>query len=623
MSAVAPVVGVHRVSWTAPVRELLRRPLACGALVYLVCLVAACSAAPLVAPANPNYENLLDVSSGPSLAHLLGTDDLGRDVLSRILFGGRITLLDAAEAVIVFVVVGVPLGLVAGYLGGRLDRLVMSVTDIVLSIPVIIVLLVVAAVFQGDLPLMVSLGIVASPSIIRVVRATTLSVRTELYVKAAEVIGLSRLQVLRRHILPQVLAPAPSWGSMIAEAATVIDQQPWLMIPSGCVIALTVIALGLVGDAVRDININRRSPTVLRARSIGSGSSQNGARAAEGTPNPEGSVPSGAEALLSVRDLSIVLPNAGGELLIVDAASFDIGRGESLGIVGESGCGKTITARALLGLLPPGGRIAGGSAMFDGEQLVGARKQSRVQLRGKAIGLISQEPMAALDPAFTVGYQLREVIRANRKLGRRAARTESLDLLEQVRLPNPVLVAGRYPHQLSGGMAQRACIALALAGRPKLLIADEPTTALDVTVQAEILDLLTSLRHDTGMAILFVTHDWGVVADFCERTAVMYAGQVVEIGGVDEMFRLPLHPYTEGLLAANPHFAGEGPLPSIPGTVPPPGAWPSGCRFAPRCPYVTVDCKISAIALRPGTEGRVTRCLHPERIGGRTTDVSS
>ncbi len=629
---------------------LLRRPVAFAAFCYLVLLVVACVAAPVVALHDPQAQDLLTTLSGPSWSHLAGTDDLGRDVFSRLLFGGRITLLAAAEAVGTFVIVGVPAGLAAGFVGGRTDRAIMWVTDIVLSLPVIIILLVVAAVFTGNLPLMITLGVVSSPGIIRVVRASTIAVKSELYVKAAEVVGLRRALIVRRHILPQVLGPllvqvtvfaaaavaieaslgfldldvqppAPSWGSMVSEGATFIDQQPWLIIPSGGIIAITVIALGLVGDAIRDISASRTTSTPVQ-RSPGASVQRPTITLLPTDPVPDRIVSGGEDTLLSVRNLTVAFPGAGGDLTVVDRVSLDVRRGDSLGIVGESGCGKTMMALALLGLLPSGGRIAGGSVRLQGRELVGLKPNVHAKLRGTQIGLISQEPMVALDPVFTVGSQLREVVRTHRAISRKAADDEALQLLSQVRLANPRAVADRYAHELSGGMAQRVCIALALAGRPQLLIADEPTTALDVTVQAEILDLLHALREDSGMAIMLVTHDWGVVADFCERVAVMYAGQFVEMASSDEIFASPRHPYTAGLLAANPHLAAHGPLPSIPGTVPPPGEWPAGCRFAARCRYATDDCSVSAVAARIEGPGRMTRCLYPERISRRAANDS-
>ncbi|MEY9875071.1 oligopeptide/dipeptide ABC transporter ATP-binding protein [Streptacidiphilus sp. MAP12-33] len=315
------------------------------------------------------------------------------------------------------------------------------------------------------------------------------------------------------------------------------------------------------------------------------------------------------QALLSVRGLTVEIAGTP----VVQDVSFDIRPGETLGVVGESGCGKSVTSLGILGLVPGQGRISAGRVLFQGADLAASPK-ALARVRGSGIAYVSQEPMVALDPTFTVGRQLAEGVARHTGCGRRAARARAVELLGRVNIPDPAGVADRHPHELSGGMAQRAAIALALAGEPRLLIADEPTTALDVTVQAEILGLLRTLAAETGLAVLLITHDWGVVADLCDRAVVMYAGQVVEQADVEALFTHPLHPYTAGLLAASPHAALPGqPLPTIPGTVPPPGAWPDGCRFAARCALVTEACAVP-VALTEPAPGRTTRCVHADRL---------
>ena len=273
---------------------------------------------------------------------------------------------------------------------------------------------------------------------------------------------------------------------------------------------------------------------------------------------------------------------------------------------------------AVLGLLPGTGRITAGHIFFEGRDLAALTEKELHRLRGKEIGLISQEPMVALNPAFRVGWQLAHCLRVHKGLSRRAARNGALELLARVHLPDPEAVARRFPHELSGGMAQRVAIARALSGEPKLLIADEPTTALDVTVQAEILELLRGIARENGMAILLVTHDWGVVADICERAVVMYAGQVVERAQILPMFRSPLHPYTQALLSSDPHHAPEADvLATIPGSVPRPGAWPAGCHFHPRCAYATSECREHPIPLAYPSVERETRCIHHAELEAR------
>jgi len=313
--------------------------------------------------------------------------------------------------------------------------------------------------------------------------------------------------------------------------------------------------------------------------------------------------------------LTVAFPVDGVEVPVVTDVDLDVMAGEAVGIVGESGCGKSVTALSILGLLRGGGRIVAGSVVFEGTELVGAPERLS-QVRGARIGWISQDPIASLDPCFSAGSQIAEVVRRHTGCSRRAAMRRAVELLELVRLPEPAQVAKRFPHQLSGGMAQRVGIAAAIAGDPVMLIADEPTTALDVTVQAEILDLLRELQG-SGMAIVLVTHDWGVLSDLCERGVVMYAGQVVEQAGVAEMVRAPRHPYTAGLLASNPAHAVRGrPLPAIEGVVPAPADWPVGCRFQARCAYAQEDCGVGPIAfVEPdGAGDRRTRCLHHDQL---------
>lgn len=622
--------------------RLVRRKLALVCLTYLVVIVAIGLTAPFALPhvAGENAGDLLAVRQGPSWSHWLGTDTLGRDILDRLLVGTRVSLIGVAEALLVVLLVGVPLGLAAGYFGGWLDRIVSWLADLAFSMPAIMIILVVLSVFpQSMTASMVTFGVIAAPGLMRVVRSATLPVKEELYIAAARVSGLSRPYIITRHILPRiagavivqasllaaiallvqaglsflnlvVAAPAPSWGGMVADGADAIVLQPWLIWPPGLAIAATVLALGLLGDAVRDATTEGWSAPLQSKRRRPPRPAH-----AESPANSGLKISTNASALLSIEQLSVAFVSPAGAVRVVEDVSFDIRPGETVGVVGESGCGKTMTAMAILGLLPGTGAIETGRILFQGRDLAALPERELRRIRGKEIGLISQEPMISLNPAYRVGWQLAEVVRRHHGVSRRAARVRAIELLGRVHLPDPEAIARRYPHELSGGMAQRVAIARALAGEPKLLIADEPTTALDVTVQAEILELLRELQRDRGMAILLVTHDWGVVADLCERAVVMYAGQVVERASLVLMFHEPLHPYTKALLGSNPHHAPDAEsLPTIPGTVPKPGSWPAGCHFHPRCAYATRSCREQRIPLeRPGA-GRETRCINFNRL---------
>ena len=631
-------------------RRALRKPLGVISAGYLVLLTLACVLAPLIAPYGPLAEDLTHVQAGPSAAHLLGTDELGRDVLSRLLYGGQLTLLGVVECVAVLLVISLPVGLAAGYLGGRVDRAVNAVVDLLLSVPAIIVVLAVLAVFGSSMPAaMVTFGVLGSAGVIRVVRSAVLSVREELYVAAARVSGVSEPRIVARHVLPRIAGPvivqaslfaaialtiqtglaflslgvappAPSWGGMVGEAATLIDQDGWLLVPSGGIIALTILAFGLIGDAVRDATVEgwsagtaaaakrpRRTPAAAAAPAVGhavDGADEIGSAAAGEAAPDDGAV-------MSVSGLTVGFDGPGGPVTVVDRVSFSLRPGEVLGIVGESGCGKSVTALSLLGLLPANGRISRGRVLLRGQNLTAMSEREISGLRGKEIAMVFQDPSVSLDPSFLVGAQVAEVVRRHEGVSRAAARRRVLELFEQVRLPDPAGVARRYPHELSGGMAQRVCLALALAGRPSVLIADEPTTALDVTVQAGILELLRQLRNETGLSIILVTHDWGVVADICDRALVMYAGQVVEQARVGALFRAPRHPYTLGLQDCNPQrWTASGDLPVIPGAVLPPSSWPVSCRFRDRCRLAASDCALGAIPLEHDGDDREVRCIH-------------
>ena len=317
--------------------------------------------------------------------------------------------------------------------------------------------------------------------------------------------------------------------------------------------------------------------------------------------------------LLEVTDLRTYFKTDAGVARAVDGVSLQVGPGETLGIVGESGCGKTVTALSVLGLIPspPGEIVSGSSIRFNDEELLEVKPARLREIRGNEISMIFQEPMTSLNPVLTVGHQIEEVLRLHRGLSKRKARAAGVALLAEVGIPEPDERFDAYPHQMSGGMLQRVMIAIALSCEPRLLIADEPTTALDVTIQAQILDLLVSLQHRHGMALLLITHDLGVIAEVCDRVVVMYGGQIVETGTTEEILTRPEHPYTQGLLASLPGIGDrEVRLNPIPGTVPSAVDWPEGCRFRDRCSFAWERCAELAPNLLPvdGGSSRSARC---------------
>lgn len=322
---------------------------------------------------------------------------------------------------------------------------------------------------------------------------------------------------------------------------------------------------------------------------------------------------SAPEPILAVRDLKVAFSTMDGVVRAVDGVSFDVLPAETLALVGESGCGKTVTGLSVLRLVPLPGRYTGGQIHLDGRDLLALPEREMRRIRGREVAMIFQEPMTALNPVFTIGSQMTDVLRRHMGLGRHEALAGALRLLERVGIPEPAQRLGEYPHQLSGGQRQRVMIAMALSCRPKLLVADEPTTALDVTTQAQVLEEIRELQQELRMAMILVTHDLGVVAETCARALVMYCGVIVESGSTAQLFTRPHHPYTVGLLASIPRIREEKlpELPVIPGRVPDLARLPPGCRFADRCPRVSAICRATEPRLLPTAEGGLVACHHP------------
>lgn len=323
------------------------------------------------------------------------------------------------------------------------------------------------------------------------------------------------------------------------------------------------------------------------------------------------------ENLLVIDGLRDVLTLKNGEPAYpVDGVSFTVARGKTVGLVGESGCGKSMTARTVMRILDPGIAPCGGSITFDGEDLLALPEPKMRDIRGNRIAMIFQEPMTALNPSISVGKQVREAILLHEKVSRKEAKERVIQMFREVGIPEAERRYKAYPHQLSGGLRQRICIAMGMICNPDLLIADEPTTALDVTVEAQILELMKRLQRESGMSILIITHNLGVVADICDEVNVMYAGQIVEHATKEEIFNHPLHPYTTGLMDAIPRVNGdmEHDLHTIPGTVPSLGNFPAGCRFCTRCPFADERCRTQAPALEDAGDGHLVRCFKPQEV---------
>jgi peptide/nickel transport system permease protein len=621
-------------------RKLFASPASAAGVTWLAALVAASLSARWWLPFKTEDQDFTAVLSGPTAAHWLGTDELGRDLLSRIFASAAGTLGTSMITVIVAVGLGTVLAMLAAAAGERVEAVISRVTEIMMSLPGTVIILAVIGAVGTNIPLIMAiLGVLISAGIYRVMLGQAKSLQSQLYVDAAKVDGVSSMGISLRHVLPGLTTtivvqsalifavgmliqaglafigfgppiPQPSWGGMIQSASQHVYDAPWLMVPTGAVLALTVLAANAIGNALG------KAPNAAASHLPSAAIRRRRAAAAAAATAAETKLDEGpAPGVLSVRGLSVGVD--GGTPLVTDV-SFDVEQGTVLGLVGESGCGKTMTALSLLGLLPSGVSATGGRILWNGRNLASAAERDMEGIRGRDIALISQEPMRALDPMFTVGYQLTAAIRRLRNMGNAEARAEALSLLEKVGIVDAGRILRTYPHQISGGMAQRVAIALALSGHPRLLVADEPTTALDVTVQAEILSLLRSLVKDTGMSVVLVTHDLGVVADICDNVAVMYAGQVVESGRTASILDNPRHPYTLALLAADPHANTAADMPerlaTISGQVPQPKDWPAGCRFLARCQFAGSACAAPVPLLPSGSEAGEVRCVKADEL---------
>ncbi|WP_346895324.1 dipeptide/oligopeptide/nickel ABC transporter permease/ATP-binding protein [uncultured Roseibium sp.] len=619
---------------------LLNNTLATGGLIVLaaICLIAL--AAPLLPLPDPDAtapaDRLLPVFSA---GHLLGTDHLGRDLLSRLLWGTRVSLAVGVSATLIAAFFGSLFGLVAGYAGGRTDTLIMRGIDMVMAFPYILLALAIVAVLgPGLLNALYAIALVNIPFFARNIRGITSGLARREFVDAARLAGKSPVQILFIEILPNVLPvivitmsttvgwmiletaglsflglgaqpPQADLGSMLGEGRKILFTAPHVSIIPGLMIFALVMSINLFGDGVRDVLDPR-----LRAGSL----TRPVARTKVARGGSDIPPPSAAPGVLDMKGLRTEFRIGGSVYKAVGGVDLHVREGECLGIVGESGSGKSVTAMSIMGLVPtPPGRIAGGAAYLEGEDLFAASDGRIRTLRGGSVAYVFQDPLSTLHPLFTVGDQLKEAIQAHQPLSHVQIKEKALELLSLVRIPNPKERLSAYPHELSGGMRQRVCIAMALANDAKLLIADEPTTALDVTVQAQVLTLMNGLRRERNAAILFITHDFGVVSALCDRVAVMYAGRIVETGTTKEILESPQHPYTAKLIECVPVLGEpERRLDAIEGRPPVVNNLPDGCAFADRCPRVRPECRSGELDLKLSSPERGVRCLYPLTQGG-------
>ncbi len=591
-----------------------------AALVGAIIVVAL--AAPLLGLPDPVRQDVAQRLTGPSPGSLLGRDEFGRDVLSRLVWGARASLSVAFASGLIACALGTLLGLVGGWFRGLGELLAVRSMDIVLCFPpILLALLVVTLLGPGAGTLILVLSILFLPGFVRVTYAEVLSARGQDYVEAVRALGAGPMRIMGRTILPNVagpilvqlsltvaaavvlesglsflglgvVPPQPSWGLMIRSARATMAQAPLLLLWPCLVLSLTILAMNLLCDGLRDWLDPRTAAAPRRLVD----------RVLPGLLPPPRD-----RAVLRADGLTVEIDTPRGKIRPVEDVSFEVRAGETLAIVGESGSGKSLTALSVMGLLPDAARASAGAAWFQGADLLRLAEPQMRALRGGAMAMVFQDPMSSLNPVHRVGAQVSEAILAHHPMDRASARREALALFRRVGIADPARRLESFPHEMSGGMRQRVMIAMAIANAPRLLIADEPTTALDVTVQAQILDLLAELRRETGMGVVFITHSLGVVAEIADQVVVMYAGQVVEQGSVAAVFAAPLHPYTRALLAAVPE--GDAAPSGIPGVVPQPFAMPPGCRFAPRCAHARPICTEAVPALHDAKPGHRVRCV--------------
>ncbi|TXS40217.1 ATP-binding cassette domain-containing protein [Streptomyces sp. uw30] len=615
------------------------------AVCFLAVVVLMAVFAPLLAPHDPlDQQPPVDGTGHPSAEHWMGQDSLGRDILSRLMYGARWSLAIGLGATALALVVGALIGAVAATSRKAVDETLMRCLDVVMAFPGIALAAVLVAVFGGGITVLIcAIAFLFTPPVARVVRANVLDQYGEDYVTAERVIGARTPHIVIRHVAINCAAPVlvfctvqvaeaivfeaslsfigagvrppdPSWGSVIADGKNmVLTGGWWATVFPGLLMLVTVLSLNILSEGVsdawaapsaREVDVQDEHDR-LQAPEPGSGEvlplpglTQAAARLrSRARPLPRGQQP-----VLAVENLAIGFEDRHGGVDIIDGISFEVQPGEVLGLVGESGCGKSLTALAVMGLEPKGARIRG-HVRFNQRQLVGEPMRVRRKLLGHEMAMIYQDALSSLNPAMTIRSQLKQVVR-------RGGRRSPHELLTLVGL-DPERTLRSYPHELSGGQRQRVLIAMALSRDPKLIVADEPTTALDVTVQAQIIELLLRLREELDFALILVSHDLALISAVTDRVVVMYGGQIVETGVTADLVEAPAHHYTRGLLGSVLSLeSAQERMTQIKGVVPSPADFPAGCRFADRCPLASDMCRTTAPALL-GTPTHTAACHHP------------
>ncbi|HWC24418.1 MAG TPA: dipeptide/oligopeptide/nickel ABC transporter permease/ATP-binding protein [Flexivirga sp.] len=614
---------------------VVRTPVGAAATVALSALLVLAVIAPILWTDWANRTDTAQMLHGPSSAHWAGTDNLGRDILARVLVATRLSVELALLATLIMVGVGLVLGTLGVLFGRRVGRVVAAVINIAVAFPGLLLALFFAVIFGiGSKGAVLAIGFAGAPGFARLVQTLVAGVEQRDFVLAARVAGVNRFRILVRHVLPNVgealivnatigagaallafaglsflgLGVQPSdydWGQLLGNGLTGIFEHPVAALAPGIAVVLAGLAFNFFGEAM--------------AKSIGVTTTIGKLRLPVVKPAGEGAIPAkdGAtddDTVLTVRDLRVSFPSAHGAITPVRGVSFGMTRGETVGVVGESGSGKSLTALAVAQLIERPARVTAAELNFLGTDLSSGATRADQDLLGVHFSMVFQDPMTSMNPTLRVGGQLAEVARRHGGLSRTEARDRAVDRLDAVQIPEPERRAGQYPHEFSGGMRQRAMIGMGLMGDPALIVADEPTTALDVTVQSRVLQLLESIRRERNVALLLISHDISVVRQVCDRVLVMYAGQIVEDLPTADLHSAARHPYTRALISVVPdmHTALDEPLAVIPGRAPDPASFPAGCAFASRCPLATERCRAEMPPLETDAAGRRVACWHAD-----------
>jgi oligopeptide/dipeptide ABC transporter ATP-binding protein len=621
---------------------VLRTPTGALAVVILVALSVLALVGPAVWGEAAERVDVAHILEGSTARHPLGTDNLGRDVLARMLVATRPSLLLAVLAVVIAAGIGIPFGILPTVLGRRAARVVNGLIDFSVAFPALLLAIFLAVVLgAGAYAAVFAIGVAAAPSAARLAQTLAASVAAADYVAAATVVGVGRARVLARHVLPNIgeplilnltiavgqalLAmsglsflglgmqpPAYDWGRMLDEGLERVYVTPVAALGPGLAIIVAGVAFNGLGEALAHAVSGRPVGRWRRGWLAGIAAEPPSQTAPAPATAPCPAIPQ--EPVLVVDGLSVTFPATAGPLRAVRELSFTVAAGEIVGLVGESGSGKSLTAAAIGQLVPPPGVVTARGLHFLGHDLLAPPGAATRRLLGTSMAMVFQDPTTSLNPAVQVGRQLAEVAEVHGGADRRSALQLAVQRLRSVRISSPHRRARQYPHQLSGGMRQRAMIAMGLMGTPRLIVADEPTSALDVTVQQEILRLLRGVTTDTTAAVLLITHDIAVVAETCHRVLVMYGGRIVEDLPVGSLVTGAAHPYTRALLASVPDLATDRDLPlaTIPGRPVQPDELAAGCSFAPRCGFAGERCRTARPLLQPVGAGHLVACWHPQ-----------